>query len=127
MRSQVRVSVRVREGLGALALVMSLGCAASSSPPGGTMLREDILRGINAGIWVHSACKRARPDISGGKVVVDFVIDLDGTVSRADVRSATVEDSAFIACILDATRALRFATPPVGGTVTVTFPFAFRP
>ena len=91
------------------------------------MRREDILRGINAGIWVHSACKRARPEIIGGKVVVDFVIDLDGTVSRAEVRSATVHDSAFIACILDATRALRFATPPVGGTVTVTFPFAFRP
>jgi hypothetical protein len=41
--------------------------------------------------------------------------------------SATVPDSALVACVLNTVRALKFPEPTNGATATVTYPFVFAP
>ncbi|MCB9662866.1 MAG: TonB family protein [Alphaproteobacteria bacterium] len=63
----------------------------------------------------------ARP----GKVLVYFVVDADGSVKKASVRSTSLRDDTAEACVLEVVRGTRFAAPEGGGIVVVTYPFVF--
>ena len=60
-----------------------------------------------------------------GKVVMDWVISPSGTVQSTRVRSSTLRSEEVTACVQGVIKGWLFPKP-VGGSVTVTFPFAFR-
>ncbi len=61
-----------------------------------------------------------------GKVIVKFTINADGTAHPVEDQGSNLEDEAVIACVIRTIKALHFAKP-VEGTVTVQYPFIFRP
>jgi len=60
-----------------------------------------------------------------GKVVMDWIISPTGSVQSSRVRSSTLKSEAVTTCIGGVIKGWQFPKP-VGGSVTVTFPFAFR-
>jgi len=67
------------------------------------------------------ACAKGAP----GKLVVSWVIDGDGGVSTANIKSATLPDSTVQTCVLGVVKSMRFPVPKGGGAVTVNYPFVF--
>lgn len=62
---------------------------------------------------------------AAGVVVVDYHLDAQGKVDRAEVASTTLSDAAVEACLLDQMKKLRFP-PPAGGYEGGTYPFTFQ-
>lgn len=60
-----------------------------------------------------------------GKVEVKFVISADGSVSKAEVRSSTVENQTLNRCLEGRFLRMRFPAPSGGGIVLVRYPFLF--
>jgi hypothetical protein len=63
----------------------------------------------------------------GGKIVIKFVIAKDGTVSKSDVKSSTMGNSAVESCIASRFMRFQFPEPKGGGIVIVSYPFIFSP
>ncbi len=61
----------------------------------------------------------------GGRVSVNWTIDLDGRVSSASVQENSMGNRDVESCILREVRRMRFDQPD-GGMVVVTYPFTFR-
>ncbi len=68
---------------------------------------------------------RERPRATG-RVVVSFMIDLDGAVSSAVATDSTFPEHAMASCVASGFAALTFPAPE-GGIVSVTYPIAFAP
>ncbi|MBX7096326.1 MAG: TonB family protein [Myxococcaceae bacterium] len=66
------------------------------------------------------------PDLSG-KVAVLFTIDPAGGVAEANVSESTMGNSTAENCMLARIRRWKFPEPEGGGTVTVTYPWVFKP
>ena len=64
------------------------------------------------------------PGLSG-KIVFDWVISPSGRVGSARQVSSSMRSAAVATCILRLIRSWRFPKP-VGGSVTVRYPFVFR-
>ena len=62
-----------------------------------------------------------------GKVAVLFIIDAAGAVSQADVSETSLGNANTEQCMLSRIRRWKFPEPEVGGLVTVTFPWIFKP
>lgn len=63
-----------------------------------------------------------------GTVVVHFVIDAKGAVTKSERDPATtITNTDVITCTVDAIKSLPFPVPEGGGTVNVTQSFAFQP
>jgi len=63
----------------------------------------------------------------GGKVLMKFTIDGVGLVSAASVdASSTLADAEVRSCMVTRFKAMRFPSPPGGGTVGVKYPFLFK-
>ena len=62
-----------------------------------------------------------------GKVVIKFVIAKDGTVSKASVKTSTMNNSAVESCIAGRFMRMQFPEPKGGGIVIVSYPFIFSP
>ena len=60
-----------------------------------------------------------------GKIIVHFIIEPDGTVSSAGVKSTTMNDDAVEQCILGRFLEMRFPQPE-GGLVLVNYPLLFK-
>jgi TonB family protein len=85
------------------------------------------LRGGPEGV---QACwdRAARIDpLLEGRVVVRFVIAGDGQVTRAEVRSTTMDNPAFEACLVEAFEASQLPAPQGGGMALIDYPMDFRP
>lgn len=67
-----------------------------------------------------------RPDIAG-KLVMRFVIAIDGSVSSAKVKSSTLKDGAVESCLEERFLEVRFPKPANGSFVTVNYPLLFEP
>lgn len=67
-----------------------------------------------------------RPELAG-KVAVAFTIDGGGAVSDASVSETTLRDTNTEQCMLSKIRRWRFPQPIGGGTVSVNFPWIFKP
>ena len=65
------------------------------------------------------------PDLEG-KVVMKFVIATDGSVSRADVQSTSLNNPVVESCLSDRFMRFQFPRPTGGGIVIVTYPFVFN-
>jgi outer membrane biosynthesis protein TonB len=61
-----------------------------------------------------------------GKVIVKLTINGDGSAHQVVNEQSTLLDPEVIACVIRTVKALRF-TKPVEGSVTVIYPFIFRP
>lgn len=60
-----------------------------------------------------------------GKVVVKFVIAKDGTVSKAETKSSTLNSPTVEQCINQEFMRFKFPKPSGGGIVIVSYPFVF--
>jgi len=67
-----------------------------------------------------------RPDLAG-KVGVAFTIDGGGAVSDASVSESTLHDGTTEQCMISKIRRWKFPQPLGGGTVSVNFPWIFKP
>jgi len=70
---------------------------------------------------------RKRLPLLNTKVVLTWFIELNGSVTRARIQSATDSDAALNACLTRVIGGLSFTPPPAGGkAVAVTVPIQFR-
>lgn len=67
-----------------------------------------------------------KPKLSG-VVAVALEIGPTGEVVSLTIASDTTNDSVLTACVRDVMKDARFPPPVGGGTVNVTYPFAFKP
>jgi outer membrane biosynthesis protein TonB len=61
-----------------------------------------------------------------GKVTLKWIIASDGSVSSANVKRETIENSAVTRCMVNVARRMQFPQPK-GGIVIVSYPFLFSP
>ncbi len=101
-----------------------------NKPTVGPGLAKDIVRRIarahiNELRWCYLSDFAQDPNLSG-KIVLTWTIGADGRVSQAKIASDTVGDSV-AECSTKAVSRWVFPKPRAGGTVDVTYPFAFAP
>lgn len=61
-----------------------------------------------------------------GKVATEFVISAQGSVSRVDIKEASLQNAEVHRCIQAKIRTWRFPKPKGGGIVIVKYPFIFK-
>ena len=75
--------------------------------------------------YCYERALKSDPGLSG-KIVVEFVIGPQGTVTNAKIVTSTVKSHQFQADILKVIRRMRFPKPAGGGSIVVAYPFIFR-
>ncbi len=93
----------------------------------GTLDRSEIQKVVNAHLYQIQGCyerQLARDPSLSGKIFFDWVIGLSGGVSSVRVGRSTIQSVETMTCIQAVIQGWKFP-PPQGGTVTVTYPFAF--
>lgn len=94
----------------------------------GTLSREEVERIINNKMGQIKYCYEKelvkKPSLKG-KIVTNFIIGLEGSVTRSVIKQSTMGDANVESCISSVMRSLKFPRPG-GGTVEVFFPFIFR-
>jgi TonB family protein len=108
------------------------GMALSEDPflneGGGSVEKKDIDYAIKARSGAFQACYQRelqrQPGLAG-KVVARFVINTDGTVKAAMIGASTLPSAPVQDCVIKEIRGTTFTPPTGGGTVVVTYPFAF--
>lgn len=96
----------------------------------GTLDKDIIRRIVRTHIKEVRYCydKALRKDSNAaGKVVIDFEISPTGKVTRAEVKSTTLDDKDVGKCIASATKRWKFPKPKGGGKVSVSYPFNLSP
>ena len=66
-----------------------------------------------------------QPDLAG-KVTIKFVINSDGAVQEAEVRSTTLGNATVEECLVTRFLRMQFPEPEGGGIVIVSYPFLFQ-
>ena len=105
--------------------------AVSDSKPvrAGNCSTADIQRVVqarSAGVkFCYESALQDDPDLSG-KIVMNWLIDLNGRVQSAHVVSSTLADKRVGVCISRQIRAWKFKKPQ-GGLCSINFPFIFKP
>ena len=61
-----------------------------------------------------------------GKLVIDFVISAEGTVSQSKVKSSTMGNEAVEQCVVGRFARMAFPKPEGGGIVSVSYSFVFK-
>ncbi len=93
----------------------------------GHLDRGEIQKVVNAHLYQVQGCyerQLARDPSLSGKISFEWVIDLSGGVSSVRIGRSTIHSVEVTTCIQTAIQGWKFP-PPQGGTVTVTYPFAF--
>ena len=94
----------------------------------GSISREEIAKVINAHMQQIRACyERAllhEPGLTG-KLVIEWTIDMSGSVSTFKTKSSTMKSPDVGECILDNMKSWHFPKP-TGGQVVVSYPFVFN-
>ena len=67
------------------------------------------------------------PKLSGGRVVINFIISASGDVSSAKVQRTTLGNAEVEKCIAEQIKKIKFPKPKGGGIVIVNYPFKFKP
>ena len=81
-----------------------------------------IKRHMNQIRYCYQRALVNEPELAG-KVTVKFVIAKDGTVSSAEVKSTTMNNSTVEHCILGRFLRMQFPVPRGGGVAIVSYPF----
>jgi len=84
-----------------------------------------IKRNLNQIRYCYERELTKSPDLSG-KIVVKFVVNADGTVSKATIDSTTMNSPAVENCISRRFLRFRFPQPKGGGIVIIKYPFVFN-
>jgi TonB family protein len=95
----------------------------------GTLAPEAVRNTIMAKKDQIQVCfdgEKKKDDKLAGKVVTEFTVELDGTVSSAAVKEATLKNEAVQNCLVTFVKKLTFPKPEGESNVKVTFPFAFN-
>ena len=74
--------------------------------------------------WCYEKQLNVNPDLEG-KIVIDFIIGMDGLVKSSRVRNTTMHNQLVESCIARRIRTIRFPSPGAG-IVQVFYPFLFR-
>ena len=96
----------------------------------GGLSQEEILKVIRANLNQIKNCYERwlqRVPDANGKMKVQWVVGLDGSVLKTSVASGTISDSVMTDCILSRIQKWKFAEPRGGKAVTVNYPFNFDP
>lgn len=72
----------------------------------------------------YQAGLKTNPGLAG-RVIVKFVVEKDGTVKSATVKSTTLNDPDVEGCVVAQFGKMRFPAPRGGGIVIVSYPFEF--
>ncbi len=86
---------------------------------------ERVVRRHSRGIRYCYERQLADDPALGGRISVNWTIDLDGRVSSASVTENTMGNRSVESCVLREVQRMRFDQPD-GGMVVVTYPFTFR-
>ncbi len=70
--------------------------------------------------------ERTKNPTLGGKIVVKFVIDKTGAVSKAGIKKSSMGSKAVEDCVSNVFRTFKFPKPNGGGITIVSYPFIFR-
>ncbi|MGA2451035.1 MAG: AgmX/PglI C-terminal domain-containing protein [Polyangiaceae bacterium] len=93
----------------------------------GTLDRGEIQKVVNAHLYQIQGCyerQLAKDPSLSGKVFLDWVIGTSGGVSSVRIGRSTIRSVETVTCIQSAIQTWKFPQPQ-GGSVTVTYPFAF--
>jgi TonB family protein len=92
--------------------------------------RDIIRRIVSAHINEVAACYNdgltRDPDLRG-RISVEFIIGVDGTVDKSEVKESTLADAAVGTCVITAMKRWKFPRPAGGNSVSVLYPFVFEP
>ncbi len=90
--------------------------------------RESVRQIVKKSITKFKDCYddgvKKNPSLEG-KVVVEWVIAADGYVSAASIKLSTLNDDVVQKCVVDKIMVMKFPSPPVGTTASVSYPFFF--
>lgn len=95
----------------------------SSGSLSGDAIREVVQKQIRGVRFCYEKELANKPDLAG-KVVVRITIGEDGTVTKFEIESTTLNDPTVEGCILQRVRRWTFPKPD-SGTVSVSLPFVF--
>ncbi len=91
--------------------------------------REAVRRAIRSSLSEVKKCYENRlpnnPSL-GGKIVVRFVIKDDGSVSKSEIKSTTVNDSQVEGCVTNVIAQKTYPAPPKGEVAEINYPFVFE-
>jgi TonB family protein len=92
----------------------------------GAIERDVLRKSVRPHLPELATCPdtKAAPDF-GGRIVVDFVIDPQGRVERASIRSSSAEDPKAETCVGQQVCRWTFPASRDGGRVVVSHPFVF--
>lgn len=105
------------------------GQARAAAAAEGTLDRTQIREVVVAHIAEIRFCYNQallRDPQARGKIVLDFTIGSEGAVVRSEIAESDVADPQMSECVRVAVGGWQFPAP-VGGTVDVSYPFAFEP
>ena len=91
-----------------------------------SLIDEVIKRHMNQIRYCYQRELTKNPSL-GGKIVIKFVISKDGTVSKADVKTTSMNNGSVESCITGRFMRMQFPEPKGGGIVIVSYPFIFSP
>ncbi len=103
--------------------VLTLGCGAAEAPPS-FLSRAQVDEVMTSAHADFARCGRDA-QARGVRVETRFRIDLNGTVTSAEIVEPSSENEALEACLLQTIGALRFPEPD-RGEVNVTYPLEFH-
>lgn len=91
-----------------------------------SLIDQVIKRHMNQVRYCYQRQLTSNPNLSG-KVTVRFVIASDGSVSKASIKSSSLNDKTVESCITSRFMRFSFPEPKGDGIVIVSYPFIFSP
>jgi len=102
---------------------VSLGEPAISGSIDQSVIEDVIKRHLGQISYCYQRELPKNPSLAG-KIKISFFIEMDGTVSRAEVTLSTMENPAVESCIVDRVMKMKFPQPPEE-VIHVVYPFIF--
>ena len=91
----------------------------------GAIAQEDVKAGVIARLPAIGSCAEEADQPLGGKLTIKFVIAKDGAVSRAEVRSTTLNNPRLERCVVRQFYRASFPPPRGGAIAIVSYPLEF--
>lgn len=114
------------KGQGGAFVSLDLGGASVEEGLTKDEVGEVIHRHIAEVRYCYESTMVRNPDAEG-KLLIQFTILKNGTVKSADVKNSTVPDPRLDDCVVRRLLTWKFPNPKGGVTVTVAYPFIFKP
>jgi hypothetical protein len=108
---------------------VALTCASPAHAEEGTLHKDQIREVVRAHLSEIRACYNqalTKDATASGKIVIDFTIGEQGTVTKTAVASSDMKDAGVPTCMSSVIAGWVFPKP-VGGQVDVTYPFVLEP